>query len=144
VERSHLAYIEKSIRPSFEDSLDIDKSFAKGHEQEHRWDYLLGHTDSGRIVALEPHSAHNKEITTVIKKREASIRHLRDHLKPGAHIAEWFWVASGKVDFLPMEKARIRLDNNGIRFVGTALLAKALPGTEVRSKPRHAAKKKAR
>lgn len=127
VERAHLRLIEEDIRSSFDDSVDIDMAFAKGHEQENRWDYLLGHTDSERIVALEPHSAHNKEISTVIKKREASLRHLRDHLKPGMFVAEWFWVASGKVDFMPMDKAMIRLTENGIKFVGKALLAKALP-----------------
>ena len=127
VERAHLKLIAEDIRPSFDDSIDIDKAFAKGHEQENRWDYLLGHTCSERIVALEPHSAHNKEISTVIKKREASLRHLRDHLKPGRFVAEWFWVASGRVDFMPMDKAVIRLQENGIKFVGKALLAKELP-----------------
>ena len=40
VERAHLKLIAEDIRSSFDDSVDIDKAFAKGHEQENRWDYL--------------------------------------------------------------------------------------------------------
>jgi hypothetical protein len=36
-------------------------------------------------------------------------------------------VASGKVHFADTEKARLRLDQNGIKFVGTRVLAKHLP-----------------
>ncbi|MGH9441443.1 MAG: hypothetical protein ACRD16_04150, partial [Thermoanaerobaculia bacterium] len=79
-----------------------------------------------------------KELSTVIKKREASLRHLRDHLKPGVFVSDWFWVASGQVDFIPMEKAVARLNQNGISFVGRRFLRKFLP-TPVSANP---AKKK--
>ncbi len=122
----HRALIEMDTREAFADSLDIDAAFRKGNEQENRWDYLLGHGPSRKIVGLEPHSANNKEVSTVIKKREAAVRHLRPHLKAGVFVAEWFWVASGNVDFVPLEKATTRLDQNGIRFVGRKLLRKWL------------------
>lgn len=121
------ALIEEDIRPSFGDSLDIDDAFRKGHESENRWDFLLGHTPSGKIIALEPHSAANKTISTVIRKRESALLRLRDHLRSGVFVREWFWVASGKVDFTPMDKAVARLADNGIRFVGKRLLRKMLP-----------------
>ncbi len=41
------------------------------------------------------------------------------------YVADWIWVASGKVDFIPMEKAVARLNENGIRFVGKTLLGKS-------------------
>lgn len=128
VERKHLKLIEGDVRSKFGDSLDIDKAFHKKHEEENRWDYLLGHADSRQIVGLEPHTANNSEISVVINKRAASLQHLRGHLKPGVFVSEWFWVASGKVDFTAMDKALLRLTASGIDFVGKALLAKKLPG----------------
>lgn len=127
LERTHRPLIEEAIRGAFADSLDIDKAFEEGHEQEHRWDYLLGHEESRKIVGLEPHTASNKEVSTVIKKRERSLSHLRHHLKSGVFVAEWFWVASGRVDFTPMDKAVTRLNENGIRFVGKQFLRRWLP-----------------
>ena len=129
VESVHHSLIEKDVRVAFVDSLDIDKAFKKGHDQENRWDYLLGHRESRKIIGLEPHTANNSQVSGVIKKREASLRHLREHLKPGTFVAEWFWVASGRVDFNPMEKAINRLNDNGIRFVGTKFLRKWLPAS---------------
>ena len=56
-----------------------------------------------------------------------ALQQLQGHLKTGARVADWFWVASGKVDFLPLEKAHMRLASSGIRFIGTRLLKKHLP-----------------
>jgi len=145
LKRGDRTFIEEPMRGAFSDSLDIDKAFEEGHEQENRWDYLLGHRESGKIVGLEPHTASNKHLATVIKKRAASLRHLREHLKSGVFVAEWFWVASGKVDFTPMEKAVTRLNENGIRFVGKTFLRKWLPaGPTAGTKHTHARKIKPR
>ena len=132
------ALIDEDVREAFVDSLDIDKAFEEGHEQENRWDYLLGHEKSGKIVALEPHTANNHEISTVIKKRAKSIEHLRDHWNPGVYVSEWFWVASGKVDFTSLDKAVARLSQNGIGFVGKKFLRKWLqpPSTPAPAKKR--------
>lgn len=127
MEKEHLKLIEDGIRDSFSDSLDIDTPLRKHHEGENRWDYLLGHEPSGSVLGLEPHTANNHEISTVIKKRTMALEQLRGHLKPGARVADWLWVASGKVDFLPIEKAHMRLSSSGIRFIGGRLLAKHLP-----------------
>jgi len=124
---SHRDYFDSSIRSSFADSLELDEAVREGHEQENRWDYLLGHVPSGGVVAVEPHSAKHDEITTVIKKREAALGHLKEHLNNGVKITKWLWVASGKVQFANTEKAKLRLDQKGIQFVGTKVTAKHLP-----------------
>lgn len=127
VERAHREYFEQDTRSTFGDSLDLDKAMLQGHEQENRWDYLLGHTPSGKVVGVEPHAAKQDEITTVINKRAAALEHLRAHLRDGAKVSKWLWVASGKVHFANTEKAKIRLDENGIEFVGKAVGVRHLP-----------------
>ena len=110
----------------FADSLDIDEAFKEGREQENRWDYLLGHEPGKQVVAVEPHSASTSEVTTVINKRLAARQQLRDHLRDGVDVKIWLWVASGKVRFVPMEKAMFRLAQNGIEFVGRKITNKHL------------------
>lgn len=127
LENAHRNCLADDIRGSFADSLDLDKAMEEDHAQENRWDYLLGHAPSAAVVALEPHSARRDEITTVIKKKEAARHQLNGHLKKGARITAWLWVASGKVHFADTEKARLRLDQRGIRFVGRKVLARHLP-----------------
>ncbi|MFY9259680.1 MAG: hypothetical protein WAO71_04130 [Gallionella sp.] len=130
VEKSHHDYFDNTIRNDFVDSLDLDKAMLEGHEQENRWDYLLGHEPSGKVVALEPHSAEQGEIKTVIKKRDAAKRHLQEHKKEDVDIAKWLWVASGKVHFLAIEKTTFALSEKGIEFVGSKVRAKHLPEGE--------------
>ena len=120
------AYIEDEIRSEFGDSLDIDEAFLEGHESENRWDYLLGHTQSQTVVGLEPHTAGDREVSTAINKRKRSLEHLRPHLRDGVHVARWYWVASGKVDFTAHDKTMRQLDGAGITFVGKRLLPKHL------------------
>jgi hypothetical protein len=129
IEHAHRDYIDETVRTAFADSLDLDKALRAKHGQENRWDYLLGHADSGRVVGLEPHSAKADEISTVIKKKVKAKEQLQSHLRPGVRIAAWLWVASGKVHFANTERARVRLDQNGIRFVGTRVMRKHLPGS---------------
>lgn len=127
VKNSHRDYFDPAIRQTFADSLELDEAVKVGHEQENRWDYLLGHQTSGQLIAVEPHSAKQDEITTVIKKRSAARDQLKDHLRDGTRIAKWLWVASGKVHFANTEKTILRLSQNGIEFVGTRVAAKHLP-----------------
>lgn len=123
---AHRIYFDEAVRSSFADSLDIDEALKEGREQENRWDYLLGHEPSKQVVGIEPHSAENSEITTVIKKRQAARRQLQEHLRDGVLVAKWLWVASGRVQFAPMEKATFRLAQNGIQFVGRKITNKHL------------------
>jgi len=121
------ALIDHDVRQTFAESLDLDSALRARHPQDRRWDYLLGHAPSTSMVGLEPHSAKQDEISAVIAKRRAALAYLRDHLRPGKRVVSWFWVASGRVFFADTEKARRRLDQAGIKFVGTRLLEKHLP-----------------
>lgn len=120
-------YIEDRLRADFADSLDLDRAMRPRHDQENRWDYLLGYAPTVKVVGLEPHAARQDEIATVIAKRRDARNQLRSHLKPGVRIETWLWVASGRVYFADTEKARRRLDQNGIQFVGTRVHRKHLP-----------------
>jgi hypothetical protein len=122
--REHRAMLSRELHPEFVDSLDLDEALRHGRENENRWDYLLGHGAEHTIVGVEPHSAKTDQISTVIRKREAALVHLRDHLKSGATVSHWLWVASGTVDFIPLDKAVLRLAEHGITFVGKAVLKK--------------------
>jgi hypothetical protein len=124
---AHKQFVEAKLRASFNDSLDIDDGLKAGHEQDYRWDYVLGHRDTSFVVGLEPHSAETGEVSTVIAKRQYARRQLQAHMKPGKSIRAWFWVASGKVDFVPHERTVNRLNQEGITFVGRMLQAKHLP-----------------
>lgn len=127
VKRAHKILIESGRARHFADSLDLDAATAALFPNDHRWDYLLGHGPSGTVVGLEPHSAKDDEITTVINKRARSMEALRSRLRPGVRVVEWFWVASGSVDFADTERARLRLDQNGIKFIGKGLGPRHLP-----------------
>ncbi len=126
IKRAHKDYIEDTLRSQFADSLALDEAVHAGHEQENRWDYLLGHKPSQQVVGLEPHSARTDQVSTVIKKRTAALRQLQSYLTPGTRIAAWYWVASGSVDFLALEKTSLQLDQAGITFVGKRLGSKHL------------------
>lgn len=119
-------FIAVNLRTRFSDSIDIDEAFRKTHGKQNRWDYLLGDSRNNKIVGLEPHSATDGEISVVINKRKSCRAQLGPHLKQGSNVSAWFWVASGKIDFTIMDKARLNLDNNGITFVDKQLLPKHL------------------
>jgi len=126
VNRGHRRLIDTAIRALFSDSLDLDAALRTQRPQDNRWDYLVGHAGSGKVVGLEPHSAATGEVSTVIAKRAAARAQLQDHFRRGAAVAAWFWVASGRVDFVPHDKAMMRLLQAGITFVGGRVLAKHL------------------
>ncbi|MCB9527818.1 MAG: hypothetical protein R3F65_10135 [bacterium] len=118
---------DAGVRADFADSLDADAALAPAHPDDNRWDFLLGHAPSGEVIAVEVHSAKNDQIGTLIKKRERARVQLRPHLRDGATISRWLWVASGTVQFAPFDRATLQLAQNGIGFVGRRLLAKHLP-----------------
>ena len=119
--RAHAALIAQGQRRRVGDSLDLDSATRAELPEENRWDYLLSIPDSSCIVAMEPHSARDSEVYTVIAKKRAAAEYLRDHLPARHRVARWFWVASGAVGFSRMDKATRLLDQNGIAFVGRTL-----------------------
>ncbi len=120
-------YIHAEVRSEFDDSLDLDAALRSAHPGENRWDYLLGHGASGEVIGLEPHSASTGEISTVIAKLTSARRQPAAHMRPGAAVARWCWVASGRTAFVPHEKAMLRIQAAGILFVGGTLARKHLP-----------------
>src|ERR1041384_3791338 len=50
-------HIGESIRSDFVDSLDLDEATRTRYPTDARWDYLLGHEESSRVIAIETHSA---------------------------------------------------------------------------------------
>lgn len=114
------------MRSAFSDSLDLDDALRSDHPREHRWDYLLGHGSSRRVIGIEPHSAKDDEVDTVIAKKKAALAQMRKHLRSGAVIAAWIWVSSKNDRFADTEVIRRRLDHHGIRFVGKRVLGKHL------------------
>ena len=115
------------FRTAIEDSLDIDAALRPGRDQENRWDYLLGHSATGKVIAVEPHSAKQDQIKKIIDKKEAALDQMRNHLQPTVHIVSWIWVASSNVQFANTDKARLRLAQKGIEFAGKQLTFKHLP-----------------
>lgn len=142
VSRAHRIYFDEPIRSTFADSLELDEALRVGHDQENRWDYLMGHSPSSEVIAVEPHSAKQDEVTTVIRKRRAALAQLADHLREGARITKWLWVASGKVQFAKTEKAKLMLDQNGIEFVGSKVMAKHLPVAATKASKGSASKRR--
>ena len=127
VKKGDRGYLDEAIRSDFGDSIDIDAAFHQGHEQENRWDYLLGHSPTKALIAVEPHSAKQDEVTAIIKKKQGARAQIGPHLRDGAKIATWLWVASGPVHFADTEAVRRRLDQNGIKFVGKRVQVRHLP-----------------
>ena len=126
LERPHRGMLDDVVKGTIADSLDLDEAMRPGRDRDNRWDYLLGHGPSGAVVALEPHSAHDKEVSVVIAKKQAARDQLRQHLESDRWVEKWLWVASGNVGFSPTGKAIRRLDQRGIEFVGRKVLAKHL------------------
>jgi len=90
-----------------------------------RWDYLLSVPAHSEIIGVEPHSAKDSEISVVIAKKQHAVAYLRAHLPTGHRVAKWFWVCSGPGGFSRMDRARRRLDQNGVTFEGHFL--KSIP-----------------
>jgi hypothetical protein len=122
--------LHEKIRPAFGDSLGLDAALERPHPSDHRWDYLLGHKSSCKLIAVEPHSAHTSQVPVLIAKKKAALEQLRPHLRDGQSVDHWLWVASGSVQILDLDKARRRLDQHGITFVGRQVLARHLPMSE--------------
>jgi hypothetical protein len=118
--------IEAGLRSQFADSLDLDAAMRKAHPHDNRWDYLLGHAPTDSVVALEPHSANTSEVSVVIKKKESAQQHLKGHLKAGAKVRKWIWVASGATHILQFSKAKTQLAQSGITLAGKQVLASHL------------------
>jgi hypothetical protein len=119
--KKHHRLVGESARSRIVESLDIDEALRTAHPSAPRWDYLIGDGVESQVLAVEPHSAETSEVPTVIAKRRAAIVQLRPHLRSGARVVKWLWIASGRVDFVPHDRVLLRLAQEGIEFVGRQL-----------------------
>ena len=95
LEKDHRSYLADDIRGAFADSLNLDEAMREGHEQEHRWDYLLGHTPSAAVVALEPHSASSCGSRRDVWTEAIAISDLSRRQLPGEDVASWVTLERG-------------------------------------------------
>jgi predicted PhzF superfamily epimerase YddE/YHI9 len=119
--RADLGLIAEDQRIRIGDSLDLDAASRVEHPDTNRWDYIVSIPDREELIGIEPHTAKDAEISVVIAKKKHAAQYLRNHLKNGCRIARWFWVSHGTVGFSKMDRARRRLDQNGIKFAGRLL-----------------------
>lgn len=117
IARKHQAMIAEDQRTRIQDSIDLDEATRLGREQENRWDYIVSIADPDKLVGIEPHTAADKEISVMVKKRANAIALLREELRPGINVASWHWVTSN-VAFSKTEGIRRALDQSGIKFHG--------------------------
>jgi len=119
--RTDLGSVAEDQRSRVGDSLDLDAATRDEFPEANRWDYILSVPALRKIVAIEPHSAKDSEISVVVAKKKHAVAYLRGHLQDGCGVEKWFWVSPGTVGFSRMDRARRRLDQNGIEFVGRLL-----------------------
>ena len=115
--------IDPAVRERFVDGIDADEALRLAHPTERRWDYVLGDEKGGQLVGIEPHPAASGEVSSVIDKKRNAERWLGDHLREGRRVARWLWVGTGKTSLPLGDKVRLRLAQQGIRFVGKAVKA---------------------
>lgn len=115
------ALIAVEQRPRIGDSLDLDAAMEPAFPSAHRWDYIFSVADAGTLVALEPHTATDGEISEVISKKRNAKAYLEAHLIPQHRVSRWIWVSHGRTAFSKMEGARRRLDSAGIHYLGRSV-----------------------
>lgn len=103
------------------DSVDLDAAMRPALPNANRWDYLLGLLDTAGIVAVEPHTATDGEVSVLIAKKREALAFLRMHLNPGRFVDRWIWITHGRVGFSRMDRAIRQLDQAGIDFQGRHL-----------------------
>jgi hypothetical protein len=115
------ALIAPAERPKIGDSLNLDDALLREFPNANRWDYVFSVPAVGKLIALEPHTAKDSEISVVIAKKEHAAWQLREHLLPRFGISRWLWVSHRRNSFSRMERARRRLDQAGIEYLGRSV-----------------------
>jgi len=113
-------------RPKIGDSLDLDGALRQDFPHANRWDYVFSVPAVSRLIALEPHSAKDSEISVLIAKKRHASAQLRLYLQPKYGVSDWLWVSHGRTSFSRMEQATRRLASprlaqEGIRYLGRSV-----------------------
>lgn len=115
LERSHARRVREDTRTAV-DSLDLDEALRETHPRARRWDDLVGVRGVTELVAIEVHTAIDKNAREVVEKKRAAQEQLREHLRPGAHVGRWIWLASGSNGFTRTGRAARMLAQSAIEF----------------------------
>jgi hypothetical protein len=118
-----LTMIHDAVRKSFGDSLDLDAASEPGNEQKNRWDYLLGWSPTGAVIAFEPHTGNAADL---VKKKLAAKEFLGAHLEKEVRIFKWIWVTKQDLHHADTERWARSLEQNGIQLVRRLVLEKHL------------------
>jgi hypothetical protein len=121
LEREHQALIDRPALVQIRDSVNFDSALRHLYPEDHRWDYFVSVAGQEIIVGIEPHSASDSEVSTVLKKKQHAWSVITDQCLPGTTVSRWFWIASTKVRFSRNERASRQLDKAGITFVVSRL-----------------------
>lgn len=113
--------IAVSERQKIGDSLDLDEALRKDFPNANRWDYVFSVPGASKLIALEPHTAKDSEISVLIAKKKHAAAQLRRHLQPKYGVSAWFWVSHRRTSFSRMEQATRRLAQEGIAYLGRSV-----------------------
>jgi hypothetical protein len=117
----HRALVAISERTKIGDSLDLDEALRRAFPNANRWDYVFSVPRSGKLIALEPHTARDAEISVLVAKKRHAMEQLRRNLRPQHAVSEWLWVSQGRTSFSSMERATRRLAQAGIKYLGRSV-----------------------
>ncbi len=94
-------------------SVDIDTCLKEKYPHAHRWDYVLGYSNS--VYFVEIHPAKSSEIQVVADK----LKWLKDWKKdtPFRDDNRFFWIAAGKIRILPRSKDFKKIHSLGINLI---------------------------
>lgn len=90
VESKDHRYFEATSRKNAVDSLDLDDALRTEHPTTNRWDYIV--SSATQLMGVEPHSAKNREVSVVVRKKRWAVQVLQAHLRTGTVIDPWYWV----------------------------------------------------
>lgn len=105
-------------------SVDIDAALEAADRDGHRWDYAVGHEESGqdRVYWIEVHEASGHGVTALLQK----LTWLKDWLAADGHrlrllTKQYVWISSGRTTFLKTSRAARRLAQAGVVSAGRTL-----------------------
>ena len=113
--------IAVSERTKIGDSLNLAEALRRDFPNANRWDYVFSVPSVSKLIALEPHSAKDSEISVLIAKKKHAAAQLRRHLQPRYRVSQWLWVSHRRTSFSRMEQATRRLAQEGIKYLGRSV-----------------------
>jgi hypothetical protein len=104
-------------------SVDIDSCTASKYPTSHRWDYTFGY--KGYAYFVEVHSAHTKEVSTVIAKLNWLLdwlNHNAPEIKKIKAPSPYFWIQTNGYHISKNSRQERELAQRGIRPISKLVL----------------------